>query len=205
MPPIAATSPPPSEKRLMTAEEFWDFVHLEENEDRSFELIRGEIVEVDEMPRPTIMHGIVMGQIYSILKSWAVRTKAGIVVPGDSGVVLKLEADSVVGPDVAFYNHIKNLADIPAKWSLVPPYLAVEILSPSDRPSKVNKKIFDYLTAGTSLIWLVDYEDLTISVFRPQRNLEILRVEDRILGGEELQGFECNVADLFSLAQPSAS
>jgi Uma2 family endonuclease len=32
--------------KLMTAEEFWDFVHRPENRDRSFDLVRGEVVEM---------------------------------------------------------------------------------------------------------------------------------------------------------------
>ena len=37
-------------KRLMTVDEFWEFVNRPENENRWFELRKGEVVE---MPRPT--------------------------------------------------------------------------------------------------------------------------------------------------------
>ena len=39
--------------KLLTADEFWEFVHRPENEPRSFELVDGEVVE---NPRFLIAH-----------------------------------------------------------------------------------------------------------------------------------------------------
>jgi Uma2 family endonuclease len=52
---MSATTPGTA-KQLMTADEFWEFVHRPENPDRDFELIRGEVIEVS---RPTKPHGAV--------------------------------------------------------------------------------------------------------------------------------------------------
>ncbi len=45
-----------AQTKLMTAEEFWDFVHRPENRDRCFDLVRGEVVE---MSKPCKRHGVV--------------------------------------------------------------------------------------------------------------------------------------------------
>jgi Uma2 family endonuclease len=43
-------------KKLMTADEFFDWVQRPENRDKHFDLVRGEIIEV---PQPGEMHGVV--------------------------------------------------------------------------------------------------------------------------------------------------
>ncbi len=43
--------------KKMTAEEFFDWVHLPENHNRCVELVRGEVIE---LPRPTKRHGVII-------------------------------------------------------------------------------------------------------------------------------------------------
>jgi Uma2 family endonuclease len=193
MPPVAL-SPPPAEKRLMTADEFWDFVHREENRERELELIRGRVIEGIPM-RPNLVHGSIMTRIAAILMLWSDRRGMGLVVCGDAGVVLS--EDTVVGPDIAYYTHVHLLDELSEKWSTVPPHLAVEILSPSNRPAEVNRKIFEYLTAGTAVVWLVDPEQKQVTVFRPGSGPQVCRSDETIEGGSELPGFLCRVADFF--------
>ncbi len=51
-------------KKLMTADEFWEFVNQAENQDRALELIRGEVVVVS---RPTKPHGSVCFRVGFLL------------------------------------------------------------------------------------------------------------------------------------------
>ncbi len=52
---------------LMTADEFWDFVHRPENRDRIFELERGKVVELS---RPGEVHGVVCANVMWILGAY---------------------------------------------------------------------------------------------------------------------------------------
>ena len=195
MPP-GALSPPPAEKRVMTADEFWDFVHLEENEDRDFELIRGEVVE---MSRPNRKHGLICTRISRLLDQWAGSVQKGYVASNDSGVILEYDPDTVTGPDVAYYTDAESIEEVPEKWGEVAPVLAVEVLSPNDRPGHVNAKIDSYLESGSQLVWIVDPEQKSVVIHRPGRKPETLSENEVLDGGLILQGFYCPVSDLFSI------
>jgi Uma2 family endonuclease len=182
-------------KKLMTVDEFWDFVHLPENENRSFELIRGEVIE---MSRPRKPHGSVAIRIGVLLDQYAMQVKRGYVVT-ESGVVLNEEPATVVGPDIAYYTDVDKFDDLHPKWGDVPPVLVAEIRSPNDKPNALIAKIGEYLKSGVKIVWLVDYEERDISIHRPNTNPIVLKGDQELTGGDELPGFSCKVADLFKL------
>jgi Uma2 family endonuclease len=192
----ATRLPPKSSAKPMTADEFWDFGNLPENENKSFELIRGEVVE---MSRPTRQHGYICARFTTILTNWSFEVKSGYIASNDSGVLLERNPDTVVGPDVAYYTDANTFAEVHPRWGEFPSVLAVEVLSPNDRMSKVNAKIAGYLRGGVRVVWLVDYEDQKITVYRPDRSLIVLESADTIAGDPELPGFSCPVSEFFRM------
>jgi Uma2 family endonuclease len=185
---------PGTAKQLMTADQFWEFVHRPENRDRDFELLRGEVIE---MSRPTQQHGAVAALAAFELQLYARVARNGYVVTNDSGVELGANAESVLGPDVAYFTAATAFNDIHPKWGVVPPVLAVEVASPSDRPGRTNAKVREYLTGGVKLVWLIDYEERNVTVFRPNTALELVREGGELTGGDDLPGLCVKVADLF--------
>jgi Uma2 family endonuclease len=185
-----------TQKKLITADEFWDFVHLPENENRDFELIRGEVVE---MSRPTHPHGRVCFRVGMMIELYAERVGKGYVVTNDSGVVLAENPDTVVGPDVAYFTNVNAFDDMNPKWADVPPLLVAEVRSPHDRPNTLIAKIRDYLKNGVKIVWLIDYEERTVAVFRPNMTPDVVSERQELTGGDELPGFICQVADFFRL------
>jgi Uma2 family endonuclease len=183
-------------KKLMTVDEYWDFVNLPENMDRLFELRRGEVVE---MSRPKKPHGIVAANIARLLGNYSFAVNLGYVLSNDTGVVLEETPGTVVGPDVAYCVDANNYDDVEPKWVESPPVLAVEVQSPTDRTTDLNVKIGDYLRAGVKVVWLADPEVKTVTVYRPNHHHTVLKSADDLLGGDELPGFSCKVADFFRL------
>ena len=55
-------------KKLMTVDEYWDFVNRPENAERFFELRRGEVAELS---RPNTLHGIVTSNVTTELNLYA--------------------------------------------------------------------------------------------------------------------------------------
>jgi Uma2 family endonuclease len=183
-------------KKLMTADEFWEFVHNPENQNGFFELIRGEVIE---LPRPTRRHGAVACNVARLLSNYSFKVNKGYVVSNDSGVILEEDPDTVVGPDVGYFMDAAAFEEIHPKWGEEVPLLAVEVLSPNDRMTKVLGKVRDYLLNGVKVVWLVDYEDKKVTVFRNAVN-HIQFEETADLSGEpELPGFSTPVADLFRI------
>ena len=78
------------------------------------------------------------------------------------------------------------------------PDLAIEVKSKSDRKRKMAEKIAQYLSTGSRLVWYVDTNLRTITVYRPQIDAIVLNLGDRLSGYEVLPGFDCPVAEVFS-------
>lgn len=193
-PPDPAVAAP---KKSMTVDEFWDFVNLPENADRLFELRRGEVIEMSRPKRP---HGIVTSNIATELTLYARQVRKGYVLSNDTGVVLEETPGTVVGPDVAYcIEQVKAYDEVEPTWVEVPPVLAVEVLSPSDKMSQVNEKVADYIKAGVKVVWLADPELKSLTVYRPASHHIVLKSADELTGGDDLPGFMCKVADFFRL------
>jgi Uma2 family endonuclease len=179
---------------LMTAEEFYDWVHRPENANRWFELVRGEVVE---LPPPTKRHGVVSANIARILGNYTVAQGVGYVTSNDSGVILERSPDTVRGPDVALYEDATSFEELHPKYGEVPPRLAVEVLSPNDQAAQVLNKITDYLTNGVELVWLVNPDERKVTVHRPEKSPYRLTGDQELTGDDVLPGFRCRVADFF--------
>jgi Uma2 family endonuclease len=178
----------------MTAEEFCDWVHRPENADHWFELVRGEVIE---LPPPNKPHGRVCINIGFLLETYVRQRNNGYVTSNDSGVILARDPDTVRGPDVAVYEDAGSYAELHPKYGEVPPRLAVEVLSPNDKVGKVVSKITDYLNGGVDLVWLVDPEACSVTVYRTGKSQYELKGDAELTGDDVLPGFHCRVADFF--------
>jgi Uma2 family endonuclease len=183
-------------KQLLTAEEFCDFAHLPRNENRWFELVQGEVIE---MPPPMKPHGAVSSNVNRLLGNYAFEQARFYVVGNDAGVILKRNPDTVRGPDVALYNDATTFDELHPKYGEVPPLLAVEVLSPNDKHVKVMQKVTDYLSAGVRLVWVLDPEVREAVVHRPDKTAQPLKPTDEITGEDVLPGFRCKVSEFFRL------
>src|SRR5207249_2831406 len=112
--------------KLMTAEEFGEFVDRSENANKWFELVRGEVID---LPPPTKRHGAVCGNSARILGNYTFQRRKGYITTNDSGVILERDPDTVRGPDIALYEDVQKFEDLHPKYGEVPPRLAVEVLS----------------------------------------------------------------------------
>ena len=143
-------------------------------------------------------HGRVEVRIAVILERFVRAHDLGVVY-ADTGFLLARAPDTVRAPDVAFVSRARALAlrGI-ATYLPLAPDLAIEIVSPNDRPMDVHAKVADYLTAGTRLVWVVDPATRTVVAYR--RLLAPTRIaRTGLLDGEDvLPGFRVPVADLFA-------
>ena len=182
--------------RLLTADEFCDFVHRPENRGRFFELERGVIVE---MPPPNLPHGVVCAIIARILGNFTDAKKRGYVTSNDTGVVLETDPDTVRGIDVLLFDEIAKYADLEPKYARHMPTLAVEVLSPDARPGKTMRRVSQFLRQGIPLVWVVDPDSRDVTVYRPGREAYVLGLEDELSGEDVLPDFRCRVHDFFRL------
>jgi Uma2 family endonuclease len=81
----------------------------------------------------------------------------------------------------------------------IAPDLAVEVVSPHDSVYDVDEKVADYLEAGVGIVWVANPHQRTVTIYRLQDPSSPTRLKesDELRGEEALQGFSCQVGDLF--------
>jgi Uma2 family endonuclease len=103
----------------------------------------------------------------------------------------------VRSPDVSFIA-AQRLAGHPLSddFSDLPPDLAVEVLSPSERPRHVLDKVGEYLEAGVRLVWVIDPQKAKAVVYRSLSDVSELTGDDELDGGDVLPGFRCRLSEI---------
>lgn len=158
------------------------------------ELVRGVIIT---MPPPGFRHGLRQGKVYKILDHYGTSTKHGRAVV-ESGMITDRGPDTVRGPDVSYWSAERLPLDLePEGYPDTAPDLCVEVLSPGNLLSKILEKLREYFASNVRMVWVVDPEDRTVTVYRCADEGLLLH-ESAILSGDDvLPGFSCRVGELF--------
>jgi len=179
--------------RILTVE---DLYALPDDGTR-YELEAGSLIRE---PVPGFRHGRILARVTVLLDRFVRARGLGVVLAGDAGYVLGRSPDTLRGPDVSFVSRerFEPVGDAVRAFP-GPPDLAVEIVSPSDRPAAVRAKVADYLAAGTRLVWVVDPDREAVAVYRSLLSPCVLRAGDVLEGGDVLPGLTVPVAEVFDV------
>jgi Uma2 family endonuclease len=171
-----------------------DLIELEERENRLCELVDGVLVEKT--------YGFLESRLAVVIATSLMK----FTEPNDLGAVtvaggpFQLRIGLVRIPDVAF-----------ASWDRFPggeiptdpvpdiaPDLAVEVLSPGNTPGEMSRKLREYLAAGVRLVWFIDPQARTVTVYTSPTRSRVIPSTGTLDGGKVLPGFEVPVASLFA-------
>jgi Uma2 family endonuclease len=178
--------------KLLTAEEFAKLPSPADGSKQ--ELVRGEVVT---MPPPSFLHAIVQLNVATALKTFARQQKLGRVAV-ESGVVTDTGPDTVRGPDVAYWSFERLPADhVPVVYANVAPDLCVEVKSPSNTEQRTTKKVGEYFACGARMVWVVDPEERTATIYRKPGDGRVLWEDATITGEDVLPGFSCPLSEFF--------
>jgi len=157
------------------------------------ELVRGQLI----VSEPTgFAHGVVVMRIGAQVDTF-VRTHAlGLVVAAETGFTLERAPDTVRAPDVAFVHRDRLPDPLPRGYAEFAPDLAVEVLSPGDRPGEVLAKVGDWLRTGTRLVWVVDPIRRSARVYRADGSESFATADDSLDGEDVLPGFSLPLAEV---------
>ena len=175
------TLPPPGK---MTLEEFL------QSDLEGYEYVKGELIP---MPPTSGEHGEISSNIHWYLHSHVRANQLGRLYIAETGFQI---GERVLMPDIAFVSSARLPEDRLKAFS-IPPDLAVEIVSPSDAFRRVFEKAFAYLEAGTQLVWVIEPGSKTVIVCRSETDIKTLTREDTLTGEDVVEGFSCQVAQLF--------
>lgn len=143
-------------------------------------------------------HGRLVANVTAPFTSFVRENKLGVVTGAETGFWIGRDPDTVRAPDVGFVRDERVPAAPTKGFFEGPPDLAVEVLSPDDRASRVLAKVHDWLAAGCRAVWVVDPEARTVSVCRSGAEMIVLTVSDELTGDDVLPEFRLAVAEIFA-------
>ena len=175
-------------KPRMTEDEFMRLP----DDGRKYELVDGEPKEV-----PTsVRHDIIAGNLYTALRP--LTRGRGFLTMGQAG--FRMVTRNLRSPDVSFTRKERFPGGVPPEgFGDEAPDLCVEVISPSEEPAEIARKVREYFASGARLVWHLFPETRTAKVFTSPTADATLDPDDELDGGDLLPGFVCRVADLFEL------
>ena len=78
------------------------------------------------------------------------------------------------------------------------PDLAVEVVSPGDTTGEVDEKVRSWLDAGAGMVWVVNPQWRSVTVYRSATDIKTLTEKDELDGEDVVPGFRCRVGEIFA-------
>ena len=187
--------PSPLELDLqLTDEQFWDLCH--KHRDLRFERTKtGELIIMSPTGGATGNRNV---DIIYQLAAWNRQNKLGKVFDSSTGYKLPNGADR--SPDaswlkIARWNNLTK--EQQEKFLPLCPDFIIELRSLSDVLNKLQAKMLEYIENGAQLAWLIDPQKKVVEIYRPNKQVEILRSPNTVSGDNILPGFVLDLAEIF--------
>ena len=158
-----------------------------------YELLDGDLI----MSPVHENHGSVCVVIITMIGVFVRRRELGKVY--DSSTGFRLTRDVLLSPDVSFVSkaRLNAIRVAPDKFLAGAPDLVVEVLSPSDRMTQLNRKLELYFEHGTRLAWLVNLRKQQVHIYTADSIEALTDLDDVLTGGAVLPGFKCKLRRIF--------
>ena len=132
----------------------------------------------------------------TLLSNFVRPHKLGRVYGSNAGY--RFPNGDVRAPDVSFVRQERLPGGrSPKGFADYPPDLAVEILAPGQKLQDVGEKVGEFLDWGTPMVWVIDPDARTVTVYRSLTRVYTLGPDDQLSGEEVVPGFSIRVAELF--------
>jgi Uma2 family endonuclease len=177
-----------------------DLIRLLARTDRLYELVDGVLVEKVMGAQESFIAGLILYLLHAFNQK-----RFGFPLGADGAV--RLMPGLVRIPDVSFirWERVPVRGKVPNDAVPNPaPDLAVEVLSESNTPAEMQRKLKEYFLAGTRLVWFVDPQSRTVEVFTAP-DQSVTRTEEQSLDGADLlPGLDLPVKSLFEQLEPES-
>jgi Uma2 family endonuclease len=173
---------------------FEQFLELSEREDLRVEFDEGVVIE---MAPAAFKHGTVQGTVIAALKSYADGAGSDLLVSVAAGFRLAPKVARI--PDVCLVRRATFAAMKKIRgWYQGAPELSVEVVSPGDSATDIDRKIDQYLAAGGESVWLVYPETRHVMIYRRAGEALRLSCGQAIEEPGLLPGFHLAVEAIFA-------
>ena len=132
------------------------------------------------------------------LREWVRKDRRGIGCDSSTGFVLPNGARR--SPDAAWTlkSRITGLGSRKRNsfWHLCPDFV-IEVRSDSERLKPLQEKMVEYLAQGAQLGWLIDPENRSVEIYRPNGEVERRTAMVQLEGEGPTSGFILNLASVW--------
>jgi Uma2 family endonuclease len=162
-----------------------------------YELSRGRLIPVS--PSSPRSNEIAI-EVARRLGNHVREHKLGRFGGSEGGFLLASDPDTVRAPDVWFVRADRVPGGrMPEKFFVGAPDLVVEVLSPTDRPGDIWRRVGEHLEAGARLVWVLDPNTTSAAVFPPDGWPILLGPDDVLDGGDVVPGFRLPLREVFDV------
>jgi len=177
-------------KTVLTAQEFDNYPF---EEDKRYELDEGELIE---MTRPTYKHNRVLKKLIVEMDLYFRKNQIGEVLISEN--LYALSPNTRRAPDAAVilgdrHEELKNAKVIP-----IIPEIAAEVLSPTETPRTIHRKLKQYFAAGVKEVWLIDPDVREIEIWKGPSLPDPVLTSGDVLASALLPGFALPLEELFA-------
>jgi Uma2 family endonuclease len=169
--------------------------------ERSFEIVRGKIVE----KKMGLIENLIASILHERLAPYCRESQIGIAVMETMFSIPGSGNDRK--PDVAFISYQTWPADrlLPRvnAWAIAPD-LIVEVINPTENAFDVMEKLKEYFAGGVRQVWQVYSNIEQVFIFDSPRSACVLSRADELNGDPVVPGFRMLLADLFPATEPAA-
>ncbi|MCE2717288.1 MAG: Uma2 family endonuclease [Dolichospermum sp.] len=165
---------------------------------RDLQLERNATGELIIMPPTGSYTGKINFDIAGQLWFWNRQTKLGEAFDSSTGFHLPNGSDR--SPDAAWIKQEKwDTLSLEQKESFAPicPDFVLELRSQTDSLEKLQSKMREYIENGASLGWLIDQKNQRVEIYRPGKDVEILKHPTSLSGEDVLPGFILDLTELW--------
>jgi Uma2 family endonuclease len=154
--------------------------------DKRTELVGGRLVVREPAG---FQHGVIAARVTRRMEEYVATHDLGVVVAAETGFKLSTNPDTVRAPDAGFIAKARIPDPLPRGYLPLAPDLAVEVLSPDDRPGDVLSKVAEWLNAGSALVWVIDPQQRIARVYRENGTESLVREAGELDGENVVAGF----------------
>ena len=138
------------------------------------------------MPPTDLETGVRNTEITAQLRNWARSTGKGFVTDSSAGFALPNGARR--SPDAAWISKERFRAKPTC------PEFVVELLSPSDRPGTIHRKMLEWIENGAELGWMINPKTRKVSIYRRGKEAEVRSGLTELAGEGPVEGFVLDLA-----------
>lgn len=181
--PAALTAPDLTDEQFVGLFEVFPTSMLEYTEE-------GEVIIT---PPHNPLTSAVNARVGCRLANWAEVAGRGKVCGADAGFLLPSGARR--SPDASWFEGYPATGP---RFAVFAPQFVIEVRSPDDRLARLRDKMQRYIAAGVLLAWLIDPFERTVTIYRPNREPEVLTDPQSVAGEGPVEGFVLDLSGILT-------